>query len=255
MGFVQALRIGSYKKLLDSGVLARPYYGYSVYKAAQLAQRLGLKRISVIEFGVAGGNGLVNLEWHAKKISKLFGVEIEIYGFDSGEGLPAPADYRDLPYHWKKGSYKMDVPKLKSRLKKARLVLGDVSTTVKSFFAEFNPAPIGAISFDLDFYSSTKIALRIFEADEKFYLPRVYSYFDDTIGEEELFNEFTGERLAIQEFNQEHETMKLGFVNHFLAEGTPKSWFYKIWVCHMFRHSQYNVYVGEDRVDPLGLRL
>ena len=36
----------------------------------------------------------------------------------------------------------------------------------------------------------------------KFFLPSVFSYFDDIIGSEiELYNDYTGERLAINEFN------------------------------------------------------
>jgi hypothetical protein len=97
-----------YRLLLYTEALERPHYGYCVYNAALLARRLGHKRISILEFGVAGGDGLVSLESHAAEIARLFRVEIEIYGFDSGHGLPEPVDYRDLPYHWKKGFYGMN---------------------------------------------------------------------------------------------------------------------------------------------------
>ena len=44
------------------------------------------------------------------------------------------------------------------------------------------------------------------KADLEFFLPRMYCYFDDTIGTEtELFNDFTGERLAINEFNSQNK--------------------------------------------------
>ncbi|HEY5681248.1 MAG TPA: hypothetical protein VIS55_14360 [Pseudomonadales bacterium] len=49
---------------------------------------------------MAGGNGLVEMERIAREVEPLFGVGIEIWGFDSGKGLPAPRDYRDLPYIW-----------------------------------------------------------------------------------------------------------------------------------------------------------
>src|SRR6187549_2659720 len=39
-----------------------PQYTWGVLQAAHLATTLGIRRISVIEFGVAGGNGLVALE-------------------------------------------------------------------------------------------------------------------------------------------------------------------------------------------------
>lgn len=176
-------KFGSYEQALKVGVVNRPgygypNYGYCVYNAAILAKKLGYKRISVLEFGVANGKGLIELEYHALQVSKIFGVDIEIYGFDTGEGLPDPQDYRDLPHHWKKGFFKMDVPGLKSKLKKAKLVLGNINLTSKSFFDEYNPAPIGAIAYDFDFYSSTVTALKMLEAGEKYYLPRVFCYFE-----------------------------------------------------------------------------
>jgi hypothetical protein len=81
-----------------------------------LAKRLGHSKISVIEFGVAGGNGLVNLEMHVSEIEKLLNVEIDIFGFDTGGGLPPPKDYRDLPYYWKPGYFAMDEEKLRKKL-------------------------------------------------------------------------------------------------------------------------------------------
>ena len=154
-------RFGSYETKLQHGTIDRPNYGYCLYNAAKLAARLGYPRMSAIEFGVAGGNGLISLERHAATICNLLQIEIEIYGFDTGQGLPKPIDYRDLPYHWKEGFYKMDRQALESRLQRAKLVLGDVADTLVTFFEKYRPAPIGAISFDLDFYSSTKNALAI----------------------------------------------------------------------------------------------
>jgi hypothetical protein len=200
--------------------------------------------------GVAGGNGLVSLEEHAKQISKLFSIGIDIYGFDSGEGLPEPKDYRDLPYHWKGGFYKMDVPKLQARLQNAKLVLGDIKDTGKEFFTKYNPAPIGGIMFDLDFYSSTVEAFRMLDAEEKYFLPRVFCYFDDVLGgERELYNDYTGERLAITEFNQAHQSTKLAVGYHLLSRPIAEPWYSMIWVCHFFKHSRYNDYVGFNEED------
>jgi hypothetical protein len=47
---------------------ARPQYVWGVLNGAFLARALGIPRISVIEFGVAGGNGLVVLESIADQI-------------------------------------------------------------------------------------------------------------------------------------------------------------------------------------------
>jgi hypothetical protein len=217
-----------------------------------LAKKLGYQRISVLEFGAAGGRGLVNLEYHAQEISKLLAIDIDIYGFDTAEGLPEPLDYRDLPYHWKKGFYKMDVPRLKARLKKAELVLGDIKDTSKDFFEKYRPAPIGAIAYDFDFYSSTVVALNMLGAGERYYLPRVFCYFDDTIGTEiELYNDYSGERLAINEFNQAHNDIKFGLPYFLLAKPVVEPWYHNIWLCHFFKHSRYNDFVSkEDQQHP-----
>ena len=249
---IQKYQLGSYEHRLSTGAVERPSYGYITYNAAVLAKKLGYRRISVLEFGVAEGNGLVSFEYHDQEIKKLLAVDIDIYGFDIGEGLPEPLDYRDLPYHWKKGFYKMDVPKLRARLKNAKLVLGDIKNTAKDFFEKYNPAPIGAIAYDFDFYSSTIHALNMLEAGERYYLPRVYCYFDDTIGAEiELYNDYTGVRLAINEFNQNHNDIKIGHTYHLLARNIVERWYHQIWICHLLKHNRYNDFVStEDQQLP-----
>lgn len=239
--------IGSYRSRLLLGVLSHPHYGHCVYHAAALAKNLGINRISVLEFGVAGGIGLLSFEYHAAEVKKIFGVDIDVYGFDTGEGLPEPKDFRDLPYHWKAGFYKMDVPKLKARLKSSTLVLGDIEETSKDFFEKYDPAPIGVISYDFDFYSSTETALKMLEADEKYFLPRVFCYFDDVIGTETImYDDFTGERLAINEFNNSHDKIKLGVQYHLITRKIVEGWYHQMWTCHFFDHSRYNDFVSED---------
>lgn len=243
---IQRFELGSYEQRVKIGAVDRPHYGYIVYHAAVLAKKLGYKRISVLEFGVANGHGLVSLERHAQQVSKASGIEIDIYGFDTGEGLPEPVDYRDLPYHWQKGFFKMDVPRLQARLKQARLILGNIKETAPSFFKTHNPAPIGAIIHDFDFHSSTVTAINMLDAGEAYYLPRVFCYFDDTIGTEvELYNDYTGERLAIHEFNQAHDYIKLSTPYHLLSRKVVDPWFHQIWIGHFFNHSRYNDFVSE----------
>jgi hypothetical protein len=242
---IKEFKIGSYEQRLRIGAVDRPYYGYCVYNAAALAKKLGYRQISVLEFGVAGGSGLANLEYHAQKISKFLAIDIDIYGFDTGEGLPEPVDYRDLPYHWKKGFYQMDVTELRARIKKAKLILGDIKDTSKDFFSTYNPFPIGAIVYDFDFYSSTVAALNMLGAGERYYLPRVFCYFDDTTGSEiELYNDYTGERLAINEFNQAYKDVKFGLPYHLLSRKVVETWYHRIWICHFFKHSRYNDFVS-----------
>jgi hypothetical protein len=101
---IRKLRLGSYEHRMRIGAIERPHYGYCVYQAALLAKKMNYQRISVLEFGVAGGQGLLNLEYQARQVEELLSIQIDIYGFDTGEGLPKPSDYRDLPYHWKEGT-------------------------------------------------------------------------------------------------------------------------------------------------------
>ena len=82
------------------------------------------------------------------------------------------------------------------------LCLGDIRYTVPTFVEKFVPAPIGFVAVDLDYYSSTVDALKVFDLPESYMLPRVLCYFDDIVGEDHVLqNEFVGELLAIREFN------------------------------------------------------
>ena len=113
-------RLGSPKFRYQIGAIWRPHYAYLVYNAAQLAAhcRLSHDRVSVIEFGVAGGRGLLALEQHANWVETVFPVKIEIYGFDTGEGvclLPRIIGISSI--FWKPGFFRMDPDDLKSKFK------------------------------------------------------------------------------------------------------------------------------------------
>lgn len=241
-GLDRRLDLFSYSTKLEIGSIERPYYGHGVLHAAQLAKRLGHSAVSVLEFGVAGGNGLLNLEMHAAKVTKETGVRVAIYGFDTGAGMPPPLDYRDMPYLWQAGYFRMDLEKLGRRLRQAKLMIGNVADTVDSFCEAEQPPPIGFISFDLDYYSSTLAALRIFTARHEYLLPRVACYLDDTVGDiDYAYNEFTGELLAISEFNATHPSIKIAPVRglRFFGQRLPAVWHEQIFVAHLFEHPNY----------------
>jgi hypothetical protein len=244
----------SAKHKIHWGLVPRPHYAYCMYQAARLAKLLGIPRISVLEFGVAGGNGLVVIEQNARWIQRELGVELEIYGFDTGEGLPEPVDYRDLPYGWKAGFFKMDRAALERRLQFSRLVIGQVRDTGRTFFEQYNPAPIGCVFHDLDFYSSTRDALTILETRSERLLPRIFHYFDDIIGTDLMLqNEFVGQRRAIQEFNEFHADRKIAGCPQFHHRKTRKKWHHQIFVFHDFLHPQYNQFIDvENQQLPLG---
>ena len=248
-GFVR-----SYRRKLDYGMIERPYYGHCMLHAALLARKLGHRRISSIEFGVAGGNGLVAMERHAEAVQAETGVEVAVYGFDTGKGMPPPQDYRDMPYMWQPGYFAMDVPKLQARLSSAKLILGDVAETLRDFAEREKPPPVGFISFDLDYYSSTVTALKILEADHRGLLPRIACYFDDMVGDVDwAYNEFTGELLAIKDFNAAHEHIKVAPVNGLRFWGTriPQYWHEQIFVAHLFTHPDYSKPTSELTQLPL----
>jgi hypothetical protein len=237
--------VGALDLRVRYGIFSRPHYAYGVYAAADLAARLDIPAISVIEFGVAGGRGLLALEGIAKEVSRALSVNIAVYGFDSGTGMPAPVDYRDLPHVWKQGFYEMDQATLKASLKHAHLILGDVANTVPTFLGTGDIAPVGFIAFDLDYFSSTKAALRVFEGGPKSHLPRVFCYFDDIIWPEFAYhNEYMGELCAIREFNAEHTYLKVTPIHMFShTRPHPAPWNEQMYVFHDYQHPLYCVNV------------
>jgi hypothetical protein len=241
-------RIGSPLLRFQLNALERQNYAYLVFNAARLAASLGHPRISILEFGVAGGAGLLALERHAAWVERIFDVKIEIYGFDTGQGLPAPTDYRDLPFLWKSGFYRMDEAALRARLKRSVLVLGDVSQTARTFFMNHpDAAPIGAISFDLDFYSSTVDALGVLEEPNAKLLPRVPCYFDDVVSPDIPYADGTGERLAIREFNARSAARELSPDYYLKSVLRYRPWHQKIWILHLFTHPEYCSFVGTGK--------
>lgn len=232
------------------------YYAYGIYYAALMASRLGLRRISSIEFGVAGGNGLVAMEKISEQVENETGVKVEVYGFDTGSGLYAPADFRDEPYVYQSGNYGMDKAALESRLSSAKLLLGDVKDTVPEFREQASHATIGFVSFDLDYYSATTDALKIFTGGDDILLPRVLCYFDDTIGLDlELHNEWTGVLLAIAEFNKCRGSQKIAPINGLSSKRVvPARWNQQMYALHSFEHPLYNQYIlREDQQLPLSV--
>jgi hypothetical protein len=234
------------KKINDqNGGLQRPDYAWGALQSVNLAKVLGVKRVSFIEFGVAGGNGLIALENIAQYFQTLFDLEIDIYGFDAVGGLPKAKDHRDLPNLWREGYYPMNKEKLKQRLKKAKLVLGLVEETVPKFI-DAKPAPIAFAAFDLCFYSSTMKAFQIFDADQSIVLPRVHCFFRNILGR--TFGDHNGERLAISDFNASHEMRKIskiyGLQYYLSSQIAGQRLVEQFYMAHIFDHELYGCYDG-----------
>ena len=218
----------------------KPMYAWGVMQGAALAKVLGLSRVSVIEFGVAGGHGLLALETISEVIERKTNIGIDVFGFDTGIGLPNPKDFRDQPNMWFEGQLPMDRAKLEPNLGRAKLCLGPVKETIPPFIAG-NPAPIAFVSFDLDLYSSTRDALLLFKSDYAYLLPRVVCYFDDISGY--TYNDYCGERAAIAEFNSSNDPRKICpiyglryFIPRFARHDL---WPDEMYFAHFFEHPLY----------------
>jgi hypothetical protein len=238
LGYLNCL---SYPQKLQNSLIDRPHYGHCLLQSALLARKLGYPRISAIEFGVAGGNGLVALERHARHVESETGVNVATYGFDTGTGMPTPSDYRDMPYLYQAGYFAMDRDRLAQRLRGSKLILGPISETIPEFVRADDFPPIGFIAFDLDYYTSTMVAFKVLELNEKRLLPRVACYFDDMVGDIDwAYNDYTGELLAIQEFNATHSARKIAPVQGLrFINRNPRVWHEQIFVAHIFEHVDY----------------
>lgn len=233
------------------GLVERPHYAYGLRNAALEARALGYSAVTAMEFGVAGGNGLLALERHAAYLESEIGIRIHTVGFDSGMGLTPPADYRDVPYLWAEGDFAMDEAGLRARLNRSELVLGDVRTTVRDYMASFDTSrPVGFAAFDLDLWSSTVGAFDVFRGDASGCLPRVWCYFDDIVA----MVEDIGVPLAIKDFNAEPHGRR---IRHpwMLRANVPfqSPWADQMFQAHLFDHPKYNQMLAEpkDRELPL----
>jgi hypothetical protein len=188
----------------NPGATIRPQYAWGSMFSAALAKALGHDRVALLELGVAGGTGLVALQTIAAEVSKLLSIQLDVYGFDTGAGLPQITDPRDMPQLWQSGDFKMDHDSLRRQLtSSSKLILGDVRETLPAFLASPH-APIGFLSIDVDLYTATRDSLVAFRDNNpiEHCLPRVVCYADDIMAT--TMAPITGERLAIEEYNKAH---------------------------------------------------
>jgi hypothetical protein len=223
---------GSYRTKVDFDLANRRQYAWPMIFAADQAKNLGIKTISVIEFGVAAGAGLLNMCALAERTTKATGVAFRVYGFDSGVGMPAATDYRDQPDRFQRGDFPMGHPDILRRALPsfAELIIGDIKTTVGDFLErDLSAAPLGFVSIDVDYYSSTKLALRVFDAPPTAYLPTVPVYLDDIDSYDS--SPWNGELLAVSEFNAENARRKIA---PFPFLRTWRLFKNAAWIDHMF---------------------
>jgi hypothetical protein len=201
---------GSYRMKVAFDLVVRQQYAFPILYAADAAKRYGYRSVTLVELGVASGAGLLNMCRIAERTTKATGIDFRIVGFDSGKGMPAAIDYRDLPEHFQVGDFPMvDFSGLKRALPpNAELVIGDVAETAAAFARTLTKnAPLGFLSVDVDYYSAAKAAMPILTGAPENYLPLVPVYLDD-IGVDGS-NPWSGELLAISEFNAENVMRKI----------------------------------------------
>lgn len=230
---------GDFRSKVDFDLVVRPQHAYCLLTAADQAKKYGYTKVTALEFGVANGAGLQNMCAIAEQVTKATGIEFEIVGFDTGKGMPDPIDYRDHPEAYQPGWFPMQEPdKLRAALPpNAHLIIGDVAETAPAFLKTLTPeAPIGFMSLDVDYYSSSVDALRVLAGRPELYLPVVGFYADDINFIEH--NKWSGELLAIEEFNEAHTFRKIA-PHQFLRESRifqRAKWIGHIFILHVLDH-------------------
>lgn len=251
LGYEKPLRVAILKYLFIKFRQFRPHYETILLESVLQAKKLGYENVTVLELGIAGGNGIIALEKYKKNIEKLTKVKIRIVGFDTGKGLPKIDNKFDLPFYWKEGQFKHNKEELESQTN-SKIIYGDVKDAIGKFI-KINPENIVTIFFDLDLYTSTKNFLNLLPKLEKYLAPRVYCYFDEIHLPEHWINEHNGELLAIKEFNNENHNIKIGQTSDNINDFKFPLGKNELFVLHNFNHKDYDKFIGIDDENSLSI--
>lgn len=196
--------------------LGRGQYSLTLTHGVMQAIHCGYHKIYAVELGVAWGHGLLELCQAAEFFRQETGLDIRVYGIDNATGLPNVEGFRDHPEIWQRGQFNMGDPnQLRARLPSfAKLLIGDVGDVIEELFQDSEGYRLAFASIDVDYYSSTKRLMPIFQADADRYLPATPLYVDD-VQVLITYNEWCGEAAAISEFNQENDLRKIDYKPHF----------------------------------------
>jgi hypothetical protein len=228
---------GGFRLQVEFDLVERRRYAFTLLQAADWARRYGVTRISALEFGVAAGAGLLNLASLARRVTHETGVDIDIVGFDTGTGMPAPVDYRDYPEEFREGDFpttdRRQLEKLLPRT--VRMIYGPLADTARGF-ADSVPSPIGFISFDLAFYSSTMDAMQVLRGPATHYLPTVPCYLGAIALE--TANPDVGEQRAVRDFNAASPMRKIHPMTWLRERRVFKNawWLRQIYTLHVHDH-------------------
>lgn len=202
------LLFGSFVKKIEYDLVPRHPYAFGVNSAFQNAALEKIEKIVIIEFGVASGGGLFNLAYIAGKLSKIYNIDYEVIGFDTGKGMPSPVDYKDHPEKYRAGDFPPLSLSEKKLPHKTKIYYGEIDETV-NLIKSYNKkgVKIGFVAVDVDYYTSTVSCLKSLLFEQSMYLSSTVLYFDDIYNIDH--NEFCGELLAINEFNQTNNLRKI----------------------------------------------
>ena len=103
----------------------------------------------------------------------------------------------------------------------------------------------------MDYYSSTKNFLDQISKLEKCLCPRVYCYFDDIFTPNHWIDEYNGVNLAIREFNQANQNLKIGLAPDDIRDFKFPLGKNHLFMLHHFKHKDYKKYIGFDYLDNL----
>jgi hypothetical protein len=81
---------GTFRARVTFDLVVRQQFAFPILYAADQAAKAGMKRLTLVEFGVANGAGLMNICSIAARVTKATGIEFNVFGFDTGKGMPPP---------------------------------------------------------------------------------------------------------------------------------------------------------------------
>jgi hypothetical protein len=229
---------GSFRQKVGLDLVIRNWNAYGLLRAADLAKKHGFSEMTALEFGVAAGAGLMNMDRIARRVEAATGVKIHLTGFDTGKGMPPAVDYRDHPEHYMGGDFPMNVEKVRAALPSdVELVLGELKDTLPKWVnRNLEKRPIGYVVFDVDYYSSTVDAMTVLKGSATNYLPFVVVYLDDILYDEH--NSWCGELPALNEFNESSKFRKMERPTFITLQRAFKRtpWLQQMFFCHVLDH-------------------
>ena len=203
------------------------------FYAADQAAKAGIKRLTLVEFGVANGAGLV-ISARLRKSDEGDRDRVQCIRIRYRQRHAA----YDHPEIYQEGDFPSDVSRLRAALPPfAQLIIGDIAETLPDFVNSLSAdCPLGFVSVDVDYYSSSKKTLDIFRSDPDKYMPVTLLYLDDIA--DDSSNPWAGEYLAVREFNEENRLRKIAPFNMLRAQRMLKNarWMDQIYTMHVLDH-------------------